>query len=86
MGGVSISQGAARVAQPVWAGSPGPGGRRRPHVFGADAAREAEDAEQLASTVEAYLRHATGEKGKQVVEKNRGALDALVQIIGGYLD
>ena len=53
--------------------------------------RQVQDTQQLTEAVigllrDPNLRYAMGEKGKHLVEKNRGALDALVRLITPYLD
>lgn len=72
-----------------------------PHVFNfaevsrllkeRGAAREVRNAPTLASAVtdllqDANLRHAMGERGRRVVEENRGALDRLLALLEPYLD
>ena len=54
------------------------------------AVRQIDNTDQLSGAVIAYLqdanlRHAAGEKGRALVERNRGALDKLMQIVEGYL-
>lgn len=70
-----------------------------PHVFNfeeitrmlreAGALQQVQDAQELAAAVEAYLhdadlRHTNGEKGRRVVENNRGALHKLMEIVATY--
>lgn len=49
------------------------------------------DAQELAAALETYfrdasLRHANGEKGRMVVENNRGALHRLLEIVTAYVE
>ena len=56
----------------------------------AGAARQIQDTAELSATVMMYLsdanlRFAAGEQGRQLVEQNRGALHALLELIEKYL-
>ena len=56
-----------------------------------DAARQVRDTDELATDVIALLRdteqrHAMGERGQQLVEANRGALERLMRIVASYLE
>lgn len=55
-----------------------------------DAARSVSNADELADTVLDLLRnpnsrHALGERGREVVEENRGALDRLTDLVAGLI-
>ncbi len=92
-GGSLVATGGHNMLEPAALGIPVITG---PHTFNfaeisrmllnAGAARQVDGATQLAEVVTAYLkdndlRHAAGEKGKHLVEQNRGALMKLVDII-----
>lgn len=58
---------------------------------GAGALWQVRDARELAAALETYfrdasLRHANGEKGRMVVENNRGALPRLLEIVTAYVE
>ncbi len=92
-GGSLVATGGHNMLEPAALGIPVITG---PHTFNfaeisrmllmAGAARQVDDATQLAEAVIAYLkdndlRRAAGEKGRRLVEQNRGALMKLVDIV-----
>ncbi|MEQ6340262.1 MAG: lipid IV(A) 3-deoxy-D-manno-octulosonic acid transferase [Gammaproteobacteria bacterium] len=97
LGGSLVATGGHNMLEPAALGIPVITG---PHTFNfteisrmllnAGAARQVNDATQLAEVVTAYLkgndlRRAAGEKGRHLVEQNRGALMKLVDIVqAGY--
>lgn len=93
IGGSLVATGGHNMLEPAALGIPVITG---PHTFNfaeisrmllnAGAARQVDGATQLAEVVTAYLkdndlRHAAGEKGRHLVEQNRGALMKLVDIV-----
>lgn len=97
VGGSLIETGGHNPLEPAALGLPVVSG---PHVFNfqrinellseAGALSQVHDAGELAERIGAYLsdanlRHAHGERGREVVERNRGALRALLEMIGERL-
>ncbi|HKK14856.1 MAG TPA: lipid IV(A) 3-deoxy-D-manno-octulosonic acid transferase [Gammaproteobacteria bacterium] len=97
VGGSLIPSGGHNPLEPAAVGVPVVIG---PHVFNfqeisgllldAGAARQVADADQLAAAVVDWLRdgvrrNTAGEAGQAVVESNRGALDAVLKLVEGYL-
>ncbi|MDP1708715.1 MAG: lipid IV(A) 3-deoxy-D-manno-octulosonic acid transferase [Gammaproteobacteria bacterium] len=97
VGGSLVPAGGHNMIEPAALGLPVIFG---PHVFNfeeasrllreAGAAEQVRNVEQLATTVLSYLtdanlRHATGEKGRQLVQQNRGALDKVLGIAAGVI-
>ncbi len=93
VGGSLVPTGGHNMIEPAALGLPIMFG---PHVFNfeeasrllceAGAAVQVKNVEQLATTVLSYLtdanlRHATGEKGRQLVQQNRGALDKVMAMV-----
>lgn len=93
VGGSLVPTGGHNMIEPAALGLPVIFG---PHVFNfeevsrllceAGAAEQVRTAEQLAAAVRTYLsdanlRHATGEKGMQLVAQNRGALDRVMDMM-----
>ncbi len=98
VGGSLIAHGGHNLLEPAALGIPVITG---PHTFNfadisrmllqADAARQVDNAAELAAAVIDYLqnatlRHATSEKGPRLVEQNRGALAQLMTVIGECSD
>ena len=98
VGGSLVSAGGHNLLEPAALGLPVIFG---PHVFNFEeisrllleqgAARRVRDAEELAGVVEqllrdANLRHSAGEQGRQAVERNRGAVDRVMQMLAGYVE
>jgi len=97
VGGSLTHTGGHNMLEPAALGIPVVTG---PHVFNfaeisrllteAGACRKVETTAELGSTVSAWLqdaneRHRVGERGREVVEKNRGALKSVLALIGEYL-
>jgi 3-deoxy-D-manno-octulosonic-acid transferase len=97
VGGSLVAQGGHNLLEPAALGVPVVTG---PHVFNfseicqrlvaAGAAVRVADTDALLQTVSRWLgdaneRHRVGESGRQVVEQNRGALQAVMAIIERYL-
>lgn len=98
VGGSLITRGGHNMLEPAALGLPVISG---PHTFNfaqishmlieAGAARQVHDARELAEAVidyleDAGLRRSAGEKGRQIVAQNRGALQRLVDIISSYAE
>jgi 3-deoxy-D-manno-octulosonic-acid transferase len=97
VGGSLVPHGGHNLLEPAALGLPAVTG---PHVFNfveicellidAGAAVKVADTDELLQTVIGWLgdaneRHQVGQRGRQVVEKNRGALQAVMAIIDRYL-
>jgi len=97
VGGSLVAHGGHNLLEPAALGIPVVTG---PHVFNfseicerlvtAGAAVKVTDSDELLQTVSRWLgdaneRHRVGQSGRQVVEKNRGALQAVMAIIERYL-
>ncbi len=98
VGGSLIERGGHNVLEPAALGVPVCFG---PHMFNfeiiarmlleEDAAREVRDAGELATTIDAWLSDASvrarvGENGRHAVERNRGALEALLTLLNAAID
>ena len=98
VGGSLVAHGGHNLLEPAALGIPVITG---PHTFNfadisrmllqADAARQANNAAELAAVVITFLqndalRHTTGEKGRRLIEQNRGALEKLMTVIGECSD
>ena len=98
VGGSLVAHGGHNLLEPAALGIPVITG---PHTFNfadisrmllqADAARQVGTAAELAAVVITFLqndalRRATGEKGRRLIEQNRGALEKLMTVIGECSD
>jgi 3-deoxy-D-manno-octulosonic-acid transferase len=98
VGGSLVDVGGHNVVEPAALGIPVLFG---PHTFNfesicallleADAGKVVQDSAALAEAVTRYLgdadlRHTTGERARSLVDVNRGALDAVLQVLARYLD
>ena len=98
VGGSLVQHGGHNMLEPAALGVPVVTG---PHLFNfeeisrllldADAGEMVENVTELEQTVVRWLgdaneRHRVGEQGRRVVEKNRGALKAVLEIVDSYLE
>ena len=98
VGGSLVQHGGHNMLEPAALGVPVVTG---PHLFNfreisrlllsAGACEKAENLDELEHTVARWLgdaneRHRVGEQGRRVVEKNRGALKAVLEIVDSYLN